>query len=430
MSLPVFIDEDPRNRKVRPNYLPLLFKQMGLGFLARLSPGERDGMFYVLHLGSPYRLSPDNAAKANAGGIFIYDFLDREAWKKIQDRGGYLLIDHIVEAFFGREDMVRRLHEGMEIAGLRPDRVVLLNGNLLSKQRYDLLADQMGISERAHVIPYNGCFWLIKAHNKASGSDATRIAARAQRAKEMLGRDRPKKFVTFNGKGRPHRTYVILRMIADGYKSEGFISLLGHESSENPSEEQIARQISRFPESDRLLAHIPSFVESLPLAIDISRASSREGSKFKSMLPWMSPDPDIYDQTYFSIVLDTSFNDIGTLFHTPIAFKSFMNFSPFVYFGNRGGLRALREIGFRTFSPFINEEYDDIEDDNLRMSLAYAEFERLISLDRAELNRGLESLWPVLEHNYSLTHQLDDETFVQDWNARVSDRLPGAARMR
>jgi len=98
MSLPVFIDEDPRNRKVRPNYLPLLFKQMGLGFLARLSPGERDGMFYVLHLGSPYRLSPDNAAKANAGGIFIYDFLDREAWKKIQDRGGYLLIDHIVEA--------------------------------------------------------------------------------------------------------------------------------------------------------------------------------------------------------------------------------------------------------------------------------------------------------------------------------------------
>jgi len=401
---------------------------MDHNLLDRVPPGEKDGMFYPLHLGSPYRLSPDNSAQAKAGGIFIYDFLQKDAWKKIEDKGGYLLIDHIVEAFFGRQDMVERFHEGMDLVGLRPERVVLLNGNLLSKQRYDLLADRLGISERAHVIPYNGCFWLINAHNRASDSDGMRIEARAQRAREWIGLDRPKKFVTFNGKGRPHRTYVILRMIADGHKSEGFISLLGHESSDSPSEEQISRQIARFPEAERLMRQIPEFIASLPLSIDISRTSSREGQKFKFTLPWASPDPDIYDQTYFSVVLDTSFTDVGTLFHTPIAYKSFMNFSSFVYFGNCGGLKALRNMGFKSFSPFMNEEYDDIEDDNTRMVVAYREFERLVSLNRDELNRGLLSVWPALEHNYSLIHRPDQRPFLEDWNSRVSDRLPGAAR--
>ncbi len=218
-------------------------------------------------------------------------------------------------------------------------------------------------------------------------------------------------------------------MIVDGYKPEGFISLLGHESSDNPSEEQIAKQIKRFPDSARLMPFIEGFIESLPLSIDISREGSREGSKFKSVLPWASPDPDVYDQSYFSVVLDTSFTDIGTLFHTPIAYKSFMNFSPFVYFGNCGGLKALRDIGFRSFSPFINEEYDAIEDDNLRMATAYEEFERLVSLDRAELDRGLLSVWPALEDNYMLIHRPDVRPFIDDWNARVSDRLPEAARL-
>ncbi|MEO6359655.1 MAG: hypothetical protein ABIO43_03650 [Sphingomicrobium sp.] len=429
MPLRVFIDDDPQTRKVHPHYLTLLFEKMGNGLLNRLPPGAEDGMFYPLHLGSPYRLSPDNSSKGNASGIFIYDFLQKDAWRKIEERGGYLLIDHIVEAFFGRQDMVRRFHEGMEIAGLKPDRVVLLNGNLLSKKRYDLLADDLGISERAHVIPYNGCFWLINAHNRAAGHDFARLEARAQRARDMIGRERAKTFVTFNGKGRPHRTYVILRMIADGYKSQGFISLLGHEAADSPSEDQIAAQIGRFPDAERLMPHIRDFLGSLPLTIDISRAGAREGLKFKLLLPWASPNPDIYDQTYFSVVLDTSFNDVGTEFHTPIAFKSFMNLSPFVYFGNYRALKGLRSIGFKTFAPFINENYDDIEDDNLRMAETYREFERLASLGHRELNSGLMDLWPALEHNYSLIHLHSTQAFVDDWNNRVTNLLPGASRL-
>lgn len=428
MSLPVFLDSDPRTKKVHSHYLKLLFEKMGPDLLESGAPGDRQGMYYPMHLGSPYRLGPDSS-ESKAGEIFIYDFLQIDAWKKIEERGGYLLIDHIVESFFGRRDMVERFHQGMELAGLNPERVVLLNGNLLSKSRYDLLADQLGITDRAHVIPYNGCFWLINAHNQATGSNLALVATRAERARSLLGRERLKKFVTFNGKGRPHRTYVILRMIADGHREDGFISLLGHETNESPSEIQVASQIGRFPDAERLLPHIPSFIENLPLTIDISRASSRDGSKFKLVLPWASPDPDIYDQTYFSVVLDTSFTDLGTLFHTPIAYKSFMNFSPFIYFGNAGGLRALRDMGFQSFSPFINEEYDTIVDDNERMASAYREFERLVSLDHKELNDGLSSLWSVLEHNYTLIHRADVPAFANDWNKLVSDNLPGAARL-
>ena len=429
MALPVFLDTDPKTSKYHPHYLPLMFDKMEPGLLERVQPGEYPGMFHPLHLGSPYRLSRESSSKKNGGGLFVYDGLNREAWSKIEAAGGYILIDHIVESFFGRHDMVKALHEGIDEAGLAPSRVVLLNGNLTSAARYSQLADDMGIRDRAHVIPYDGCFWLVKAHNFAQGTKVGPINARADRARALRGRLRPKKFVTFNGKGRPHRTYVILRMMADGYWDDGLISLLGHESDENPTPQAIAAQIVRFPQAERLAPLIADFLERLPLSIDISREGSRNGQALKLVLPWASPDPDCYDQTYFSVVLDTSFSDEGTVFHTPIAYKSYMNFSPFIYFGNAGGLGALREIGFRSFEPFIDEAYDNIVDNKQRMAAAYAQFERLAKMSDADLAYGLETVWDALEHNYDFIHRLDMEEFAKDWNGRLTKALPGAANL-
>jgi hypothetical protein len=427
VTLPVFLDTNPTTSKYHPHYLPLMFDKMGAGLLERARPGERPGMYYPLHLGSPYRLSRESSVKKNGGGMFVYDGLNREAWAQIQQAGGYVLIDHIVESFFGRADMVKALHDGIEDAGLSADRVVLLNGNLASATRYDQLTAAMGITERAHVIPYDGCFWLVKAHNLAQGENTHPIAARAKRARSLRSTARPKKFVSFNGKGRPHRTYVVLRMMADGYWDKGLISLLGHESDENPSPEAVATQIVRFPQSQRLAPLIPEFLTKLPLSVDISREGSRAGHALKLVLPWASPDANAYDQTYFSVVLDTSFADEGTVFHTPIAYKSYMNFSPFVYFGNAGGLRTLRELGFRSFAPFIDESYDDIVDNSQRMAAAYAQFERLVNMTDADLAYGLESVWDALEHNYEFIHRPDLEAFARDWNSRVTASLPGAA---
>jgi len=430
VSLYAFIDQEPRRKKIHPHYLTLLFEKLGGGLLQPATAGTHTGMVYPVHLGSPYRLSRDESPNSKSGGIFIYDHLDREALAAIIDNGGYLLIDHIVESYFGRRDMVERLHDGIAEARLDPKRVVLLNGNMISDRRYNSICNELGIDQRAEVIPYNGCFWLVNAHNQARGDDAHDIAARARRAHAALDAEKARKFVSFNGKGRPHRTYVVLRMIKDGYANDGFVSLLGHEADESPSIDKVAAQIRNFPGAEDLRQAIPGFVDSLPLTVDVSREKSRENMALKFVLPWASPDPEFYDKTHFSVVLDTSFSDEGTLFQTPIAYKSFMNFSPFVYFGNRGGLSCLRDLGFESFAPFINEGYDDIEDDNQRLLAAYGEFERLVNLSHAQLNEGVRSIWPKLVHNFNLIHRPGVDAFIEDWNGRVSDRLPEVPKLK
>lgn len=427
MPLHAFIDRDPRRKRVHPHYLTLLFEKMGANLLQECAPGQQTGMFYPIHLGSPYRLNNDASPNSKGGGVFIYDHLDRDALSAITDNGGYLLIDHIVESFFGRQDMVERLHGGIAEAKLDPQRIVLLNGNMISTTRYDAICDDLGIKDQAHVIPFSGCFWLVNAHNQSNAANRLELANRERRAYNALSHEKTRKFVSFNGKGRPHRTYVVLRMIGDGYAKDGYISLLGHEADESPSVEKIAAQIRNFPDATRLSSHIPDFVEKLPLTIDVSREKSRENMALKFVLPWASPDPDFYDQTHFSVVLDTSFSDEGTLFQTPIAYKSFMNFSPFVYFGNKGGLKCLKEIGFESFEPLINESYDDISDDNQRLLAAYSEFERLVNLSHAQLNEGVREIWPKLLHNYNLIHTPGVESFKEDWNARVSSLLPSVS---
>jgi hypothetical protein len=62
-------------------------------------------------------------------------------------------------------------------------------------------------------------------------------------------------------------------------------------------------------------------------------------------------------------------------------------------------LRYLRKLGFKTFSPFIDESYDfEIKDDK-RLEMVYEEIIRLNSLPKEKLDEMLKSLNDILIFN-------------------------------
>jgi hypothetical protein len=108
-----------------------------------------------------------------------------------------------------------------------------------------------------------------------------------------------------------------------------------------------------------------------------------------------------YLNTYFSIVTETRFFD-------PVGFISEKIWKPFAYFhpsilvGSVGSLKYIREFGFKTFHPFIDESYDDCTDGVERFALIEKEIIRLGNMTKDELHKWYWSMEDILIHNYNL----------------------------
>lgn len=79
--------------------------------------------------------------------------------------------------------------------------------------------------------------------------------------------------------------------------------------------------------------------------------------------------------------------------------RAIANFHPFIVAGNPGTLSLLREMGFKTFTGFIDESYDEIENPEERGMMVISEVKRLCSLSENEIHEWYLSLLPILTYN-------------------------------
>jgi hypothetical protein len=75
-----------------------------------------------------------------------------------------------------------------------------------------------------------------------------------------------------------------------------------------------------------------------------------------------------YTDSYFNIILETHFDADGSggAFLTEKTFKPIKHAQPFVVVGAPGSLKALRDLGYRTFDHVLDNSYDSIQDNTQR----------------------------------------------------------------
>ena len=111
-----------------------------------------------------------------------------------------------------------------------------------------------------------------------------------------------------------------------------------------------------------------------------------------------------YFDTYFSIVTESIFRESSPndmeLFISEKIWKPIMNYHPFILVANPGSIKQLKEYGFKTFHPFIDESYDDCLSNQERFLLIEKEIKKLCSLPIEEIHEWYWSVMDILEHNY------------------------------
>lgn len=79
---------------------------------------------------------------------------------------------------------------------------------------------------------------------------------------------------------------------------------------------------------------------------------------------------------------------------------------PFLMFQAKHFLKNFRKLGFKTFSPFINEDYDNIDDDIERFQTCINEMKRISLLSEKDKIILSNNLKEVCEHNFSLMSEM------------------------
>ena len=101
-----------------------------------------------------------------------------------------------------------------------------------------------------------------------------------------------------------------------------------------------------------------------------------------------------YDDYFLEIVVET--DCITTEWITEKTVKNLYIGKPFIVMGGAGILAKLKSFGFKTFDPWIDETYDTIENNYLRLEAIKQEIDRLASID---VNHLYQELLHIIKHN-------------------------------
>jgi hypothetical protein len=109
-----------------------------------------------------------------------------------------------------------------------------------------------------------------------------------------------------------------------------------------------------------------------------------------------------FTDSYLHIVSETYFRNLHTnhLHFSEKIFKPIWYLQPFVLFGKCGSLYHFTQFGYRTFSHWIDETYDQIEDDTERFHAAIRASKNFYLQPVDRLNDIMIEMLPTLQHNF------------------------------
>jgi hypothetical protein len=391
------------------------------------SRDEADGQTYYVPVKVPSIQSFGQLEELHSGALDVYR----------DDPEAILIFDMSIEAITFNDytgTQLERFHADLKRFGFSPDRVWLLNTNPRSSTIYPKWCKERGISNPIRIIGYDfhlfELCWELRDIANLLGSDYDRYLKDMRIALEENSL-RPKHFLCLNVRPRWHRWAIILHVAQRGWLSNGDVTFFGDSfgAEDVPGVEddgQMHALISRLPSANRLLPHVAEIRSKSPITLAVGPDEIRRmvytrdwGDPSFVFAEGMGRDGPNPSRCYFEIVNETYFTRAQCMYITEKTVRPLVSARPFLIVGNPGALRHLRELGFRTFSPLINESYDDIEDPVARMESLFHEIDRLCSMSIQELHGLIRALWPVLEHNAKFFKTGLHGKFIDHWTKQT-----------
>lgn len=293
-----------------------------------------------------------------------------------------------------------RLHKLAKLTNIPCRDFVLINALCNNTKVYDEFCKMNLIQERINVCGINT--FELNAVNNLSSISINRP--------NILSLSREKTYVCFNRVIRTHRVLLLGLLLKQNLVDSGYYSFfpLGSHGGLPSSVTSIfdscvgtyeERLISELKECYNKQEHL------MPLRLNIDSNNNKihvdaeDYSYFENSLFSLVTETFFFDKQYDNYMGYKCIDNDGVFFSEKI-FKPIMMCHPFILVSRPNSLYYLKKIGYKTFSPFIDESYDNIENNGDRLLAIVKEVERINNFTRDEKVNWLKNVLPIAVSNY------------------------------
>lgn len=223
-----------------------------------------------------------------------------------------------------------------------------------------------------------------------------------------------KKFLSFNRHmmthGRLHRGSLISLLCAINILDYGYVS--AGMFYDHPTWAEILEELKKYHSDNieiiTLLKENEQKILNIGKLIIDADYLTLEKRNNADLLPSTN---EFYSNSYFSVVTETNCfvrgkypNELiypGRLLSEK-TFKTIVQKHPFIIVAPANTLSLLKQIGYKTFSPWIDESYDTETNESMRMLMIIKEIKRLCELSPDQLTDFLNNVREICEYNFNV----------------------------
>jgi hypothetical protein len=321
-------------------------------------------------------------------GLFEFAHVPQHVLHHVRRGKGYILIDISAEAWVEKSHL-NFMHSYFKANDIPVDKVIYLTGCMNAEKLYEewLLGQNIvdATKHKMKLIPFP-----ISQDSLAIYFDVHKPQVPeydTERVPEKL-------FLSWNRRFRDHRIAIALALEYLNVTDRSYISM-GKTDPEN----EFVNIISTFK------AHLTAdffrlddecvgrFINKLPLVLD------GETNVIQMCQDFNDSNRQYYQNSLVSIVTETNFNPREVTL-TEKSFKPSKEKHPFILVGARGTLKALQDMGFKTFNEFWDENYDNIPEPRERMAAIINVLKYISTWNDDQIRDFRRRVKPILDHNY------------------------------
>ena len=386
-----------------------------------------ENFFYTIHpFGDVYTcLGKNDNYHQN---VSVFDNISEKAKKFSHCKNFFIIFDYSTEGDI-LPDIFYYIHEACEKNNINIKNVIVLSS---SSNTFELYNDYYVLDKnpkeklKAAFYPWS---LLSKAKDtqKILHEDAIihfgdfKHKNSLMSSEEAKSKNRPKKALCLNRRLGHHRVIIISLLINGGYIED---SLISFDSNMMYSDDIIMDIIGGADFDNNQFLNDKSLKQK---CVDGFRKMKKIGKNvvdyedIQNVWGFAFELKENYTKSYFSIVTETLFYRMGN-YISEKTWKPIAHLHPFVIVGRPGTLKYLKQLGFKTFSDFWDEGYDEIESNSDRMEAVYKIIKELLDKSTEDWDLMYEQLFPILEWNRTKLLEVTEKS-ISDTYCKNLERL-------
>jgi hypothetical protein len=349
-----------------------------------------------------YVITPFGGASSTYGYDYTYNekksffyFIPKNTIDLLKtDKSVFLFINYSNEGCIDF-NWFRIIHRDSEKFGIPLNKIIFCISDYFIEMNYNIWKQNDGIqgTDSINLLYLNWSlnskakelFEIYSGHNTNFNEFSNKCSISTKNEVDNVN-VRPYKFLMMNRRLRPHRMYSISLFHSMKIMDQCLVS---YDIETMLTSQMDFHSININIEDEIITKNIINSFNELKISnpkniIDYDDLENVWGFNFENKEPYLN--------SYIHITPETNFFEIGGYFSEK-TWKPIGNLQPFIFMGPAYGLTELKKLGFKTFSPFIDESYDLEMDPTLRFKMIIAEIERLSKLPIEEIHNWYHSIF-------------------------------------